>query len=326
MSDRPIKILISEEDLQKHNRLDSFLNEKLTDYSRSLIKKFFLNGYIFLENREKLELKKMPKMGSVIVIDLPELDEGRLVPQNIPLEILFEDEFLVIVNKPAGLVVHPAPGNPDGTLVNAILHHCPHLAGIGNEKRPGIVHRLDKGTSGVMVVAKEQKCHEGLVKLFSTHDIERFYQAIVITNKIPPAQLLESTMGRSPHNRLKMAINVRNGKKAITHLKVVDYFERFSHVELKLETGRTHQIRVHLSSLLNSPILNDPLYGRKKEEEHKMSSVLKSMIGSYEYPFLHAKILGFVHPMTKQKLHFEIGPPPLFIDVLAQLKKEMPSE
>lgn len=316
-----LELHVAASDVQQFKRLDAFLAAKLPEYSRSLIKKFFQDGKIQLSDSSvKVELKKMPPQGTCIFFEIPPVKDVDIEPQNIPLDILFEDEHLIIINKPAGLVVHPAPGNPDKTLVNAILYHCPDLKGIGNEKRPGIVHRLDKGTSGVMVVAKNQKCHEGLVNLFSTHDIERRYEAIVLGARIQPVQTLESTIGRSPHNRLKMAANVKNGKKALTHMKVLEFFDKFSHVELKLETGRTHQIRVHLSQLLNSPIVNDPLYGRSREEVHFQTSSMKNILKGYEYPLLHAKELGFIHPITGESLNYQTRPPQIFLDVLESLK------
>lgn len=313
------KFVVTEEDRTNFKRLDAYLSSKLPDLSRSLLKKFFLEGH-FTSNA-KIELKKMPPIGTEIDYKAPELKDTDLVPQDIPLEILFEDEYLIIINKPVGLVVHPAPGHPDGTLVNAILYHCPDLQGIGNEKRPGIVHRLDKGTSGIMVVAKEQKTHEGLVDLFRDHNIQRKYEAIVLGAKLT-AQKIESVIGRNPQNRLKMKSGVKNGKNAITDLNIISYFQHFSHVELTLHTGRTHQIRVHLSEELNHPILNDPMYGRNKEEKHFLSNQMKGLIKDFEHPFLHAKILGFTHPITKEKLYFEKEPPELFQNVLKRLSDE----
>lgn len=311
---------ISEEDLTEFKRLDAYLSSNLPDHSRSLIKKLFLDGAF--RSGTKLELKKMPAAGTIIEFEPGEPKDVSIGPENIPLEILFEDDYLIIINKPAGLVVHPAPGNYTGTLVNAILHHCPNLAGIGNEKRPGIVHRLDKGTSGIMVVAKEQRTHNGLVELFSTHDIKRQYEAICLGARIEPEGTLDAPIGRSPHNRIKMASNVENSKKAITNFRVLEFFEKFSHLELTLHTGRTHQIRVHLSELLNTPILNDQTYGRTKEEKEKLPSAIKKIIKDYEHPFLHAKILGFKHPITQKDLYFEAAPPQVFKDVLVELKKK----
>lgn len=253
---------------------------------------------------------------------MPQVQSTDIIAQDIPLEILFEDEYLIIINKQAGLVVHPAPGNPDGTLVNAILHHCPNLSGIGNERRPGIVHRLDKGTSGIMVIAKSQKCHEGLVNLFSTHDIERRYEAIILGNKIEKSGRIESLIGRSSSNRLKMSTNVKHGKNAITNFQIIKSYNKFSHIELKLETGRTHQIRVHLSEIKNAPIVNDPLYGRLKEDALRFNLEMKSLINHYEFPFLHAKVLGFIHPITGESLFFEQEPPLIFQNYLALLEKD----
>lgn len=313
-------LVITEEDKAKFKRLDQYLSENLPDFSRSLIKKLFEDGHF--QSEIKLGLKKMPAPGTVIKVHPPEFNETDLKAENIPLEILYEDDHLIILNKAAGMVVHPAPGNYTGTLVNAILYHCPSLEGIGNEKRPGIVHRLDKGTSGVMVVAKNQKTHEGLVQLFSTHDINRFYEAIVLGVRLPQTDTLESLIGRNPNNRLKMSTKVTNGKKALTHMKVVNYFKHFSHVELKLETGRTHQIRVHLSELLNCPILNDETYGRAKEEQRVLPSLLRPELKNYEHPFLHAKTLGFKHPITNEYLEFTTNAPEIFQKVLKALRED----
>lgn len=317
---RIIEIQLSDDDLKSYKRLDQFLAEKIPDISRTFLKELFEKGNIF--STEKIELKKMPKLALKITVKIPPPRPASAVAQNIPLDIIYEDEHLLFVNKPAGMVTHPAPGNYEGTLVNAILFHCKDLTGVGDEKRPGIVHRLDKGTSGIMVVAKNSKCHEGLVKLFASHDIDRFYEAIVIGADLPIGGKLESTIGRHPDNRLKMAANVRGGKHALTYYKVLNYYNKASHVELKLETGRTHQIRVHLSSLLNRPILGDSLYGNPKQQVSRLSEECQKIIGNYEYPFLHAKVLGLVHPITGEKLYFEVEPPEIFKNVLHQLESE----
>lgn len=314
---------INDDDKNSYKRLDLFLAHKLPDQSRSFIKMLFEKGHITSRNaKKKIELKKFPAVGTVVDVLIPTPAPADAQPEDIPLEILFEDEYLLIINKPAGIVVHPAPGNYNGTLVNAILFHCDDLKGVGDQKRPGIVHRLDKGTSGIMVVAKEQKCHEGLVKLFSIHDIERKYECLAMGRSFQSGGKLESTIGRHPHNRLKMAVDVRNGKKALTHYKLLTQFNKLAHVELKLETGRTHQIRVHLSQLLKSPILCDPLYGNPKEHLQRVGPDIANIINNYEHPFLHAKILGFVHPITKEKLFFEIDPPEIFQNVLNALRAE----
>lgn len=313
-----MELTITEDDLAEFKRLDACLSHKLPEISRSLVKKLFEDGAFTSDT--KIELKKMPPAGTVIYFNAGEPKDVSLKPENIPLDILFEDDYLIIINKPAGLVVHPAPGNYTGTLVNAILHHCPTLSGIGNEKRPGIVHRLDKGTSGVMVVAKEQRTHNGLIELFSTHTIKRQYEAICLGARIPPDGEIDAPIGRSPHNRIKMASNIEPSKEAITHYKVQEYFDKFAHVELTLHTGRTHQIRVHLSEILKAPILNDLTYGRTKEEKEKLPGSLKSLLKDYEHPLLHAKILGFNHPITSKELFFEVGPPKIFQDVLKELR------
>jgi 23S rRNA pseudouridine1911/1915/1917 synthase len=319
-SSEVIQLTISEEDIANFKRLDQFLAKSFPELSRSLIKKLYEDGHIQADT--KLELKKMPKVGTEISFTPPTFNETDLIPENIPLEILYEDDHLIIINKAAGMVVHPAPGNYTGTLVHAVLYHCPSLEGIGNEKRPGIVHRLDKGTSGIMVVAKNQKTHEGLVKLFSTHDINRKYQAIALGVKIPQTDHIKTMIGRNPHNRLKMSTKVKHGKEAITHVKVLEYFQNFSHVELKLETGRTHQIRVHLCEVLNSPILNDEMYGRQRDEQRVMPSKLKALLKDYEFPFLHAKTLGFKHPITGEYLEFNQEPPMIFQETLKVLKED----
>jgi 23S rRNA pseudouridine1911/1915/1917 synthase len=261
----------------------------------------------------------MPAVGTVIEIEVPPPIPSDLLAENIPLDILFEDAHLIIINKPAGLVVHPAPGHYTGTLVNAILYHCPDLKGIGAEKRPGIVHRLDMGTSGVMVVAKDQATHEGLALLFSTHDIDRKYEALVLGNPNGSSGLLSSTIGRHPTNRLKMMANVPVGKKAITHFKVIKRYESCTHVELTLETGRTHQIRVHMSQLVKCPIICDTLYGYGPTGMNKLSSEIRTILGDYPYQLLHAKELGFVHPITKEKLHFSAPAPEIFQAVIRAL-------
>ena len=320
MSEEVLKLIITDEDHNNFKRLDAYLADKCTDISRTNIKKLFEQGKI--KSTQKLEIKKLPPIGTEINIIIPEPAQTNLIAENIPLEILYEDEYLMIINKPAGLVVHPAPGNYTGTLVNAILFHCDDLKGIGHEMRPGIVHRLDKGTSGVMVVAKEQTTHTALVELFSSHNIERKYEAICLGTQLPDKDTAKSLIGRNPGNRLKMTSKVTNGKEAITHLKVLEGFKYFSHIELTLETGRTHQIRVHMSELYNSPLLNDHTYGRIKEERRLYSTEVKHLLLNYEHPFLHAKILGFKHPKTKQNLFFETAPPDIFITVLNQLRQD----
>lgn len=312
-------LIVSAEDREEFKRLDQYLAKKIPDFSRTFLQNLFEKGEINLVSENapmKLELKKMPPIGSEIEVHLPPPMPAEAQPENLPLDILYEDEHLVIINKAQGMVTHPAPGNYTGTLVNAVLFHCKDIKGVGDQKRPGIVHRLDKGTSGVMVVAKNQKCHEGLVLLFSTHDIERYYEALVMGSRMEPSGRLESTIGRDPHNRLKMAANVRHGKRALTYYKTLAQYEHFAHVEFKLETGRTHQIRVHAAELLKRALLMDPLYGNPNEHRRRLGETFGDVLKEVESPFLHAKVLGFVHPITKEKLRFEVPPPKIFQDVL----------
>lgn len=303
-------LTVTAEDRDAYKRLDVWLTEKLP-FSRSTIKRMFEDEEISSEN--SLSLNKMPAAGTVIEVEVPPPVPTDLVAENIPLEILFEDKHLIIINKPAGLVVHPAPGHYTGTLVNAILYHCgDDLKGIGAEKRPGIVHRLDMGTSGVMVVAKEQQTHEGLVSLFSVHDIERKYEALVGGQPAVHSGTITTTIGRHPTNRHKMAANVKNGKKAVTHYKTLKQYEGAAHVELRLQTGRTHQIRVHMSQILHTPVLCDPVYGGSDSHLKRTPQSIRQQLMDYPYQLLHAKELGFIHPITKEKLHFTAPPPEIF--------------
>ncbi|HLE12527.1 MAG TPA: RluA family pseudouridine synthase [Bacteriovoracaceae bacterium] len=327
MEDDFITLSITLDDLENFQRLDVYLAAKIPNLSRTFIKNIFEQELISLDNGQeaslpKLKLNKMPPAGANIVIQIPPPIPVNALPENLPLEILYEDEHLLFINKAAGMVTHPAPGNYNGTLVNAVLHHCPDLSRIGDKIRPGIVHRLDKGTSGVMVVAKNQKCHEGLIMLFSKHDIERKYEAILTSDKLPPLAKLESTIGRHTTNRKKMAINVRNGKKAITHFRLLEKFKHFSFAEFTLETGRTHQIRLHASALMQAPILGDSIYGNSNLHLKKSPASVQKLLHDYPYPLLHAKILGLVHPITKEKLFFEVKHPSIFENVLEAFRHE----
>lgn len=315
---------VTQEDIENFKRLDQWLASKLENTSRTLVKSLFERGEIEVSGDntteiKKFDLKRMPPEGTLIEVNLPPPIPLEAEAQNIPLEILYEDEHLLFINKEAGMVVHPAPGNWDGTLVNAVLYHCDDLSGIGDKKRPGIVHRLDKGTSGVMVVAKSAKAHERLVEMFARHDLTRIYEAIVIGREFAVGGTLESTIGRHPSNRLKMAVNVPRGKKAITHYRVLKQWDQLARVECKLETGRTHQIRVHLSSLLHRPILNDSLYGNQKEHRSRIKPELAAIIENYDYPFLHARLLAFKHPITGEDLSFETPAPAITQELLAKI-------
>jgi 23S rRNA pseudouridine1911/1915/1917 synthase len=312
------EIEITAEDREEFKRLDVFLAQKLPQFSRSTLKRLFEADEI--SATIPLHLNKMPPLGTIVEIEVPPPVPTDLIAENIPLEILFEDEDLIVVNKPAGLVVHPAPGHYTGTLVNAILYHCPDLKGVGAEKRPGIVHRLDMGTSGVMVVAKSQAAHEGLVTLFSTHDIDRKYEAICVGHPKDLNGKIETTIGRHPKDRLKMMAGVKDGKKAITYFHVQENFNILSHLEFKLETGRTHQIRVHASQIMHTPILCDPVYGSNDLHSKRLPEHIGIVLKDYPYQLLHAKELGFVHPITKVKHSFTALPPQIFQDTIKAIQ------
>ena len=314
-----IRVEVQGDDCQRFARLDQFLCQK-TNLGRSFLKKLFQRDCVVLNedslHRElDLKLKKMPPVGVVIDILVPPPPPSKIVPQDLPLDILYQDDHLLFVNKTPGMVTHPAPGHREGTLANALHHHCPDLQG------PGIVHRLDKGTSGVMVMAKTLQCHEKLSILFGQHNIQRTYLGLVMGCKLPPQGTLQSSIGRDPRNRLKMAANVVRGRMAITHYKVLEYFQRASLVELTLETGRTHQIRVQLSSLLKTPIMGDALYGHPPEQLQRLDASVAKILKDSPHPLLHAQKLGLTHPITGKKLLLSVPPPDLFGDVLNALRK-----
>jgi len=324
-----LHITVSESDRVDFKRLDQYLVEKLKDFSRTFIKGIFEEGLITAVSAkgeaEKIELKKMPPVGTMLEIEIPPLPPSEAVAENIPLDILYEDDDILFVNKPAGMVTHPAPGHYTGTLVNALLFHFNQVREMQIEsgsQRPGIVHRLDMGTSGVMVVAKNSKAHEKLVLMFSKHDIERLYEALVMkSDNMLQAGMLEGAIGRHPKNRLKMSVNPR-GRWAKTYYKMIKDFGKCCLMELKLETGRTHQIRVHLSTLLKAAILNDKLYGNPNEHQGRLGSEIKELIKDYPYPFLHARVLGLNHPITGKFLRFEVPAPELFEKVKLALNNQ----
>lgn len=313
---------ISDLDKKEFQRLDLLLCQKIETKSRNFIKQLFEKNMIdaFDLNGKSLalSLSKLPPVNSKIVINFPPPIPSEAIAQNIPLNIIFEDEDIVVLNKIAGMVTHPAPGNYQGTLVNALLHHCKDLGAIGDKIRPGIVHRLDKGTSGVMVVAKHMKALEGLVWQFSDHSIHRVYHALVFSKPKQNEGKIETLIARSPHNRLKMTSKITVGKKALTNFKLLATYELFSHLELKLETGRTHQIRVHLSEELQVPILCDETYSNVKNQlkAFEKNASLYELLKSYDYPFLHAKELGFKHPINGKDLFFTSELPAIFQQVL----------
>ena len=281
-------------------RLDKALAEA-SGLSRERVKALMGEGRVSLDGKVAAQASFKPAAGTAFAISIPAVTPDEAQPEDIPLNVVFEDEHLIVIDKPAGLVVHPAVGNYDGTLVNALLHHCQgQLSGIGGVARPGIVHRIDKDTSGLLVVAKSDVAHEGLARQFEDHSIERAYLALVAGNPMPPSGTVTGSIGRSNTNRKKMAlVSEGRGKHAVTHFATLERFQGAALVECRLETGRTHQVRVHMTSL-GHPLLGDPAYGRTPPK-------LKPLLAEHKFErqALHAKVLGFVHPVTGEQLRFE---------------------
>jgi len=301
-----LTLRVAEEEQGK--RLDHLLAKHFPDMSRSRIKALIVDGKVSIDGAiAKAPALRVKAVGAEVAMQVPPTVSVDLVPQDLPLDILFEDEHLIIINKAAGMVVHPAPGHPDGTLVNALLHHCGEsLLGIGGERRPGIVHRLDKDTSGVMVAAKHQSAHEGLSALFAKHDLERTYQAVLWGAPSPTSGVVEGAIGRDRMNRKKMAVDLKHGKEAVTHYQVLKHLGLgASLVACTLETGRTHQIRVHMSAIGHS-LVGDPLYGRASPaRKARFNENQQNLIAAFPRQALHAAVLGFVHPVTKDFVRFE---------------------
>lgn len=288
-------------------RLDSFLVEKLPEYSRSYIQKMIQAGKVTVNEKQKKNGYKIEKEDRIsLLLEPPK--ELEILAEDIPLDILYEDEDLVIINKPKQMVVHPAPGHTSGTIVNALLYHCKDgLSGINGVLRPGIVHRIDQDTTGVIVVCKNDRTHRGIAEQLKEHTIKRTYFAIVHGHLKEEEGTIESTIGRHPVDRKKMAMNVKNGKHAVTHYKVLDTLNgRFTYISCQLETGRTHQIRVHMASL-GHPILGDAVYGPSKCPFHLQGQTL------------HAGVLGFIHPTTKEYMEFQAPLPEYFRKLLDKL-------
>jgi len=312
--DDEIELEIGPEDSLNFKRFDHFLAAKCPHLSRTFLKKLFQNGSI--SSDFAMELKKMPPEGTKIFVKVPPPLSETAMPENIPLDIIFEDEHFIVINKKAGMVTHPGAGNVSGTLVNAILHYCPKMVEMADAKRPGVAHRLDKGTSGLIIMAKDQKSLEELMLLFSTRQIEKYYHTLVMGTRVNIVGNITTTIGRHPTNRLKMAANIKGGREAITNYQVLKTFDKMTYLQVKLETGRTHQIRVHMAQELRHPILCDPLYGNPKENLQRLGKPYKSLIDNYSYPFLHAWKLKFIHPFTKEEMEFEAKKPELFLKVL----------
>ncbi len=289
-------------------RIDVFLAENMEDLSRSGVQKLIDEGMITL-NGGKTKANYKLRAKDVIDVTVPEVKEVEILPEDIPLDILYEDSDVIVVNKPQGMVVHPAPGHFSGTLVNALMFHCgDDLSGINGEKRPGIVHRIDKDTSGVLMIAKNDMAHQSLAAQLAEHSITRKYNAVVYNGFNEDEGTVDQPIGRNPQDRKKMAVTQKHSRHAVTHYRVIERMEKFTLIEAQLETGRTHQIRVHMTHI-GHPLLGDPVYGPKKQPI------------SLEGQALHARVLGFIHPRTGEYMEFEAPLPPHFEALLERLRK-----
>lgn len=289
-------------------RLDHFLALRLPDYSRSALQKLIEAGNVTIVGKP-LSKNYRIRIGETLDVCIPALQELSAKPEEIPLEIVYEDDDLLVVNKPKGMVVHPAVGHADGTLVNALLHHCKgSLSGINGVIRPGIVHRIDKDTSGLLIAAKNDAAHRGLAAQIKEHSFLREYEAVVYGNVKQDSGTVDQPIGRSRQDRKKMCVTQENSRLAVTHYTVIERLNGFTHIRCRLETGRTHQIRVHMA-YIGHPVAGDPVYGPKK--------VIKNLEGQC----LHAKTIGFVHPITGEDLYFTSDLPDYFLRCLSSLKR-----
>ncbi|HHV13455.1 MAG TPA: RluA family pseudouridine synthase [Clostridiales bacterium] len=296
------------EDEEGGIRIDKYLSTVQAELSRSYIQKLIEDGRVSADGRPVKANFKV-KAGTAVTVQLPELKDAEIVPEDIPIDIIYEDKDIIIINKQKGLVVHPAAGHPGGTLVNALMYHCKgELSGINGVMRPGIVHRIDRDTTGVIVACKNDRAHQFIADQLKVHSITRRYQAIVYHVFKTDSGRIEAPIGRDPKDRKKMAVNHKNGKPASTNYKVLENLNhQYALVECSLETGRTHQIRVHMASI-HHPLLGDTVYGPGKDPFQ------------LEGQALHAGVLGFIHPTTKEYVEFQAPLPDYFQDLLQKLR------
>ncbi|MCI9671943.1 MAG: RluA family pseudouridine synthase [Lawsonibacter sp.] len=289
-------------------RADALLARLVPDLTRSAAQKLLERGAVTLNGRP-VRKNDRPAPGDVLEVVLPDPEPIDVRPQDIPLDVVYEDGDVIVVNKPVGLVVHPAPGHPDGTLVNALLYHCgTSLSGINGELRPGIVHRIDRDTSGLIIAAKNDRAHLALAAQLQDHSLARTYEAVAVGGLREDSGTVDAPIGRHPVDRKKMAIDRKNGREAVTHWTVLARYPGYTHVECRLETGRTHQIRVHLASI-GHPLLGDTVYGAKKP--------VPGLAGQC----LHARRLRFVHPSTGEPVELECPLPEWFQDILRKIDR-----
>ncbi len=300
------QIRLEADEAYMDERLDKFLSAVLPDQSRSYLQKIIKDGSVLVNGKAQKASYRMEDQDEVLV-DLPELKEPEIEAENIPLDILYEDDDLLMVNKPKGMVVHPSAGHLTGTLVNAVMYHCKdRLSGINGVMRPGIVHRIDMDTTGVLVICKNDKAHNHVAAQLKEHSITRKYRAIVHGVIKEEEGTVDASIGRHPVERKKMAAGVKNGKRAVTHYRVLQRFRNHTYIECQLETGRTHQIRVHMASI-GHPLLGDTVYGPAKNPLHLQGQTL------------HAQVLGLIHPSTGEYLEVEAPLPEYFEKLLKSL-------
>lgn len=287
-------------------RIDALLPRLIPELTRSGAQRLLESGGVTVNGANARKNLRV-SAGDVISVELPEPECAGLVAQELPLDVVYEDGDIIVVNKARGMVVHPAPGHPDGTLVNALLWHCGEsLSGIGGEKRPGIVHRIDKDTSGLIIAAKNDFAHRALSEQLSDHSLARTYEAVVYGRVRDDAGTVDAPIGRCPTDRKRMAVTEKNSRAAVTHYEVVSRYREFTHIRCRLETGRTHQIRVHMEKI-GHPLLGDMVYGRKCPAK------------GLEGQCLHARSLRFTHPRTGKAVELETALPGYFVDVLSRL-------
>lgn len=292
-------------------RVDVFLSEKDGEITRSRAQKLIENGNVKV-NGGVIKANYRLREGDTVEYTVPIAVESQIVPENIPLDVVYEDGDMLVVNKPQGMVVHPAAGNYTGTLVNALMYRCEDsLSGINGELRPGILHRIDKNTSGLLLVAKSDRAHLGLSEQIKEHSLTREYLALVHGKIKTDTGTIDAPIGRDPKDRKKMTITDKNSREAVTHYTVLERFSKYTYIKCRLETGRTHQIRVHMSKN-GHPIVGDDVYGRKKEE-FKLNGQL-----------LHAYKVGFIHPVTGEYMKFERDVPDYYEEVLSRLRRVNP--
>lgn len=303
------KIILTVDEAGAGLRADKYISQSCKSVSRSAVASLLDNKQVTVNNKIIAKSYKC-KENDVVEFEIPQPVLLEAKPQNIPLDIVYEDDYLLVVNKPKGMVVHPAAGNYENTLVNALLYHCKDsLSGINGVIRPGIVHRIDKDTSGLLIVAKNDFAHSGLARQIKEHSFSRRYECVVHGNIKEDRGTVDAPIGRNPVQRKKMAVTEKNSKNAITHYEVIERFGNFTHIRCCLETGRTHQIRVHMA-YIGHPVAGDKVYGPKKTVE------------SLNGQCLHAKMIGFIHPKTKEYMEFESALPEYFNNFLLKLKAQ----